>query len=324
MHKMDLILYGLLDKYLKYLKFSKSFSLLTLKSYKTDLFQFFGQKVEKIPSSKLKNSTVLKKIKKNELSKASSKQLQNLIKNKISKHLSAWSAWSPATRNRKIASLKSFFKWLYQEGFIQEDINTKLKSPKVPSKIPHFLSVDEVKTLIQTCENEQKKDPSLTKDLTLILILYGGGLRVSEACSAKWKNLSFPDHTLKIRGKGSKERIIVLPQRVLKHLKRIQKKSDTLFENLKERQAYDIVRKWGARAGLSKPISPHVLRHSYATHLLDSGSDLRVLQDLLGHRSLSATQKYTQIHLSKLSRVLRKSHPLSNKKTGPCGEERQA
>ncbi|MDE0151047.1 MAG: tyrosine-type recombinase/integrase [Bdellovibrionales bacterium] len=314
MHNLDFILYGLLDKYLKYLKFSKSFSELTLKSYKTDLFQFFDQNVKKIHFSKLKNSAVLKKIEHNKLDKASSKQLQNLLKNKMNSRLSAWSSWSPATRNRKIASLKSFFKWLYLQGFIQEDINAKIKSPKVPSRIPHFLSVDEVKTLIQTCEDEQKKDPSLTKDLTLILMLYGGGLRVSEACSAKWKNLSFSDHTLKIRGKGSKERIIVLPQKVLKHLKRIQKKSGNIFGNLKERQAYDIVRNWGARAGLSKPISPHVLRHSYATHLLDSGSDLRVLQDLLGHRSLSATQKYTQIHLSKLSKTLKSSHPLSRKK----------
>ena len=315
MHKLNLITYGLLDKYLKYLKFSKSFSSLTLKSYKTDLFQFFGQKALKTPFSKLKNSSVLKKIENSRLDKADSKQLQKLLKSKINSGLSAWSQWSPATRNRKIASLKSFFKWLYQEGFIQEDINAKIKSPKVPSKIPHFLSVDEVKTLIQKCTTEQKKKPALTKDLTLILLLYGGGLRVSEACSAKWNHFNLPDHTLKIKGKGSKERMVVLPQKVLKHLKCIQKKGGNILGNLKERQAYDIVRKWGVKAGLSKPISPHVLRHSYATHLLDSGSDLRVLQDLLGHRSLSATQKYTQIHLSKLSKILKNSHPLSQTKS---------
>ncbi len=314
MHKLDLITYAILDKYLKYLKFSKSFSLLTLKSYKTDLFQFFGQKVAKMPDSKLKNSAVLKKIENNKLDKESQKQLEKLLKSRMNNSLSGWSSWSPSTRNRKVASLKSFFKWLYLEGFIQTDMNAKIKSPKVPSRIPHFLSVDEVNTLIQTCETQQKKETSSTKDLTLILMLYGGGLRVSEACSAKWNHLNFADQTLKIKGKGSKERVIVLPQKVLKHLKRIQKKGGNIFGNLKQRQAYEIVRKWGARAGLSKPISPHVLRHSYATHLLDSGSDLRVLQDLLGHRSLSATQKYTQIHLSKLSKILRSSHPLSKKK----------
>lgn len=314
MLKMDLILYGILCKYLKYLKFSKSFSALTLKSYKTDLFQFFGQKATKAPPSKLKNSAVLKKIENNKLDEESSKQLQKLLKNKMSRNLSGWSRWSPATRNRKIASLKSFFKWLYQEGFIHENINAKIKSPKVPSKIPHFLSVDEVKTLIQRCEEEQKKNPSLTKDLSLIFLLYGGGLRVSEACSARWKDFNLSSYTLKIKGKGSKERMIVLPQKVLKHFKQIQKKEGNILGGLKERQAYDIVRKWGAKAGLNKTISPHVLRHSFATHLLDSGSDLRVLQDLLGHRSLSATQKYTQIHLSKLSKILKNSHPLSNKK----------
>ena len=315
MLKMDLILYGVLCKYLKYLKFSKSFSMLTLKSYETDLFQFFGQKAAKTPPPKLKNSAVLKKIENNKLDKESSNQLTKLLKNKLNRNLlSGWSKWSPATRNRKIASLKSFFKWLYQEGFIQENINTKIKSPKVPFKIPHFLSVDEVKTLIQICEEEQKKNLSVTKDLSLIFLLYGGGLRVSEACSAQWKNFNLSRRTLKIKGKGSKERIIVLPQKVLQHLKRIQKKEGNILGKLKERQAYDIVRKWGVKAGLSKTISPHVLRHSFATHLLDSGSDLRVLQDLLGHRSLSATQKYTQIHLSKLSKILKSSHPLSNKK----------
>ncbi len=313
MHELDLMAYVILCKYLKYLKFSKKFSPLTLKSYKIDLFQFFGRKRIEISSSKLKNSSLLEKIENQQLDMRSQKKLQKFLKNRMNKGLSSWSSWSPATRNRKIASLKSFLKWMHQEGLIHEDMNAKIKSPKVPSKIPHFLSVDEVKTLIQTCTLQQKKDPSFIRDLTLILILYGGGLRVSEACSAQWRHLNFSDQTLKVRGKGSKERVIVLPQIVLKHLRRIQKKEGSICGNLRQRQAYEMVRKWGARAGLSKPISPHVLRHSYATHLLDSGSDLRVLQDLLGHRSLSATQKYTQIHLSKLSKILKTSHPLSKK-----------
>lgn len=291
---------NLLDKYLKYLEFNKSFSKLTLKSYKLDLGQFFSLSAKK-------------KTKKNEVLKKNTKELTQFLKVKINKYKHK-NHWSPATKNRKIASLKSFFKWLYQNRYIDEDLNRKIKSPKIPHKIPHFLSIDEVFSLIETI----KKNQEHKKDLTLILLLYGGGLRVSEACSAKWSDLDISRQTLKIKGKGSKERLIILPDMVIQHLISIKDKIKN-HENkgyifgcsLPQRKAFSIVRDWGVKSGLKKNISPHVLRHSYATHMLDSGSNLRVLQSLLGHQSLSATQKYTQVQLSKLVRTLNQFHPLS-------------
>ena len=316
----------LLSKYLKFLEFYKSSSPLTLKSYKADLEEFFFHK------GKLKvqkNSVLEKQLK---LSSNQKSLFTQFLKTKIKSRKSFKTWLSPATKNRKTAVLKSFFKWLHQNHYVTEDLNRKIKSPKVPFKIPLFLSPDEIMTLIETIK---KSKPRRQKDLDLclVLLLYGGGLRVSEACSARWRNLNFDENTLKIKGKGSKERFIALPLFVINHLTTFKnnilkntqssakkqknsftfKKSEYIFGPgpLSQRKAYSIVRSWGIKAGIKKNISPHVLRHSYATHLLESGADLRVLQKLLGHNSLSATQKYTQIRLSKLTKVLNTHHPLS-------------
>ena len=290
-----------LDKYLKYLKFSKNFSPLTLKAYKIDLEQFFFS--ERRPKKRL--------------SPENTENFELFLRKSLMKNLEQWGKWSSSTRNRKIAALKSFFKWLYHNNYIQEDLNQKIKTPRKKVKIPLFLSVDEVKTLIQTLSQSKKKDPSLKRDLILVLLLYGGGLRVSEACASEWSFLNFSEQTLKVRGKGGKERIVVLPEMVFRHLKSFEKKGRYIFgeKPLGVRRAYSIVRKWGARAGLKQNISPHVLRHSFATHLLESGSDLRAIQDLLGHRSLSATQKYTTVRMAQLTRTLQKHHPVQNKKS---------
>ena len=306
MKKLQYNPFFLIEDYLKHLKFNKSYSDLTLKAYQKDLIQFFSS-----PSNRKQMGDL-------EQSSSSKQALATLIKHKLRVGLKSWHQWSPATRNRKIASLKSFFKWLYQENYLQEDLNQKVKTPKVPFKLPHYLSLDEVMTLIQVITKSQNDQPTTTKELSLILLLYGGGLRVSEACAVEWQHIHFSNHTLKIKGKGGRERIVVLPSMVLQCLKKLQNIEKTKFifgqKPLSPRKAFTIVRKWGLKAGLQKPISPHVLRHSYATHLLESGSDLRIIQNLLGHQSLTATQKYTQIQLSKLTQTLNKHHPLTNMK----------
>lgn len=303
MQKNNINLTALIGKYLKYLNFNKSASKLTLKAYKYDLEQFFVHK--KRPSSPKKEEYPL-------LDHPS--QLTLFIQSKIRKGFKSWNMWSIATRNRKISAVKSFLKWLYQEGRLLEDLNKKIKSPKTPFKLPHFLSLDEVMSLIQTLS--QAKDPKAPRDLALILLLYGGGLRVSEACSARWSQLNISQKTLKIMGKGQQERLITLPNKVIIHLKTLNRCGLFIFgeKPLNQRKAYSIVRSWGVRAGIHKPISPHVLRHSCATHLLESGLDLRIIQDLLGHRSLSATQKYTQVGLAQLTNTLTHCHPVSHSK----------
>ena len=293
----------IIPKYLKYLEFTKSCSPLTLKSYKLDLSQFLGLKMGD-QGPKMDKNPPLNPKNPHHLSLFLKKNMAKYLKNDL----------SPATKNRKTAALKSFFKWLYQNHYIDEDLNRGIKSPKVPVKIPHFLSLDEVLALIGAIQKSQKKEAK--RDLSLVLLLYGGGLRVSEACFVRWKDLNFSKHTLKIKGKGAKERFIVLPSLVIEHLLSVKNKDIYVFgkKPLPQRKAYTIVRDWGIKAGLKKNISPHVLRHSYATHILESGCDLRVLQDLLGHESLSATQKYTHIRLTQLSKTLNQFHPLSSKK----------
>ena len=310
MKKSVLDIHFLIDKYLKYLHFNKSASKLTLKAYRRDLEQFFVP----LKSGKLEKNEVLKNESRNQDKKLISQKLLFLVQDKMKAGLGQWREWSPSTRNRKISSLKSFLKWLYQEGYILEDLNRKIRSPKVPFKLPLFLSLDEVMSLIQVLVQAQDGKAEAKRDLALIFLLYGGGLRVSEACSVRWDQLDFSQKTLKIKGKGSQERLIVLPEKVLRHLNTLDRKGVFIFgKPLDQRRAYSIVRNWGVRAGIKKPISPHVLRHSYATHLLESGSDLRVIQDLLGHRSLSATQKYTQVRLAKLTKILNQHHPVPSK-----------
>ena len=288
---------------------------MTLKAYKNDLEQFFFLKPQ-TTSSKTKEKATFEDAP-SSVENPSKQHLTAILKKKLKgDFFSSWGSWSPATRNRKVACLKSFFKWLYIHYYISEDLSIRIKTPSVPVKIPYFLSVDETKSLIQTIEKAQQKDEKWTRDLVLVLLLYGGGLRVSEACGVEWKHVDFEEQTLKVKGKGSYERVVVLPDMVFKNLKLMKREGDYIFgkNKLSTRTAFSIVRGWGVRTGFNKNISPHVLRHSYATHLLDSGSDLRVIQDLLGHRSLSATQKYTQVKLSKLSRTLKTYHPASKKK----------
>ncbi len=213
----------------------------------------------------------------------------------------------PASKARKIASVKGFLKWLYQNGHSDKPIGEILRGPKVPQKLPRYLSVDEVVAVI-------KAEKDNLQSLSLILLLYGGGLRVSEACNLKWRDCDFSKNAIRVLGKGGKERMAVLAPVVGSYLQKLPRDSDFVFgNNFSTRKAYDIIRNSGARAGLLKPIHPHALRHSYATHLLSDGADLRVLQELLGHTSLHATQKYTHLSLDELARTMEAHHPMNKK-----------
>jgi integrase/recombinase XerC/integrase/recombinase XerD len=151
----------------------------------------------------------------------------------------------------------------------------------------------------------------------LLLLLYGGGLRVSEACGLRWKDLITSARSIRVEGKGGRERMVALPELCWKELQGLERSATYVLggdQALSTRQAYQWVREAGESADLLKPLHPHALRHSYATHLLSSGADLRVLQELLGHRSLAATQKYTHMSLDHLARVMENHHPLSASK----------
>lgn len=225
-----------------------------------------------------------------------------------------WAPLKPASRNRKNAVLKGFFGWLYEEGLIQEPVAEAIVIPKVPQKIPHFISPDEAVSLLKALKSTPNSKP---EERALILLLYGGGLRVSEACGLKWSQFDASKRALNIKGKGGKERNIALVKVASDALSELPHRGEYIFgeKPMNTRHAYDVVRNWGAKAGLLKPLHPHALRHSYATHLLSSGTDLRILQELLGHESLTATQKYLHLSLDSLARTMESNHPLGEKRT---------
>jgi integrase/recombinase XerC/integrase/recombinase XerD len=293
-----------IDNFLKYKENVGSCSPLTIKAYRNDLHQVFDNKLNDIYKIE---------------------ELWSLARPSVSK----WGQLSLASRNRKIATLKSFFGWLFEQKLVDTDYSNQIVCPKVPKKIPHFLSVDEVLSVLKylngslKAKNNEEQKLKILKTKSLFLLLYGSGLRITEACSLKWNQVRLNDQKILVKGKGSKERYTIIPSfcvQVLKDLKetRTSKQDEYVFGAaiLNSRVGYEWIRQLGRDAGLLNNLHPHALRHSYATHLLSSGTNLRVLQNLLGHESLQATERYTHLTVDHLARLVEDTHPLSKIKTG--------
>lgn len=282
-------------KYMKYMEYIRSSSPLTLRHYLLDLRQAFSPtpedpRLESLPKS-LTEAQVL----------TTARGAFN----------GPWSRLSLASRNRKAATLKSFFGWAFDNQLLEKDLATQITCPKVPRKLPHFLSVDEILSVLKTFK---RADADELREEVLFLLLYGGGLRVSEACGLKWSDIQLTQRVLRVRGKGNKERVVVLPrlcQQALESLKKITD-GDYVFGEvpLPTRRAYNIIHQRGIQADLIQSLHPHALRHSFATHLLSSGANLRTLQEMLGHESLQATEKYTHLGMDQLARTMETMHPL--------------
>lgn len=296
---MNLKIQEQIHNYLKYQENFNTFSKHSLKAYRTDLEQAFINKLELV---------------------CSAEDLWGHSRGAIQ----IWGGLSLASRNRKIATLKSFFNWLFEQKQIQSNYANQLVCPKVPKKIPHFISVDEVISVLKHLSTPLQNDEAQKKsDLqkTLFLVLYGAGLRISEACNLKWKEINLVEQKILVHGKGNKERYAVIPHFCVEHLQYFEKKYKTaedvfLFGStaLNPRTGFEYIRTLGAAAGLMNNLHPHALRHSYATHLLASGTNLRTLQMLLGHDSLQATEKYTHLSVDHLARLVEKTHPLAKLK----------
>jgi len=279
---------GLLESFIKDLEIIGGASPHTLRAYQADLKLVF--KPKDLPLS-LNEELLLK-------------HLQRAQK--------TWSHLSKATRQRRTATLKSLMNWLYQKHFITKNVSALLQAPKVPHKLPLYLSVDEVMSLH---EHLKKSQESFT--YALFHLLYGGGLRVSEACHLKWSDIRLKEKKLCVLGKGQKQRWIALPKTSIDALQALStKESPYVFGEapLNTRKAYEMIRQAGKKTGLLRPIHPHALRHSFATHMLSDGTDLRTLQEILGHTQLQATQKYLHLELSQIARSMEEHHPLGKKK----------
>lgn len=307
-------LYQNISKYLKYMAFVRTASPLTLRAYWLDLQQAF-----KIPMTVLVTGWGPQPHRSFKAEGDAFKVFDRILSEEqlLTESRAAFQGWTSlalSSRNRKAATLKSFLGWAHAENLTGKDLSERISCPKVPGRLPHYLSVDEITSLLASF-SEESGEESLRQQ-SLILLLYGGGLRVSEACRLEWKSIDFSRRLLRIMGKGSKERLVPVPQKTLDILKLLRAKvsSDFVFgeKALDPRVAYGWVRERGRKTGLINELHPHALRHSYATHLLSGGANLRTLQELLGHESLRATEKYTHLGMDQLARTMEKSHPLGN------------
>jgi len=228
---------------------------------------------------------------------------------------------SAVSRARKLSTLRSFMRHLKRVGAIEADPTELLEAPYRRRRLPRALSRDQASELL---EGEAAGRTPL-RDRAVLELLYGAGLRASEAAGANLGDLDLSALTIQVQGKGRKERICLFWQTckaaLLDYLsgeRVMPRQGDALFTNpnggrLSTRSLQNVVKRWAARAGLEAQISPHSLRHSFATHLLDGGADLKSVQQLLGHESLATTQIYTHVSIERLRAAVDRAHPLSKR-----------
>ena len=232
-----------------------------------------------------------------------------------------------STVARKLSALRTFFKFVLREKIISNDPVCDITGPKIGKYLPTFLTVDEVFLLLET---PGKKDRYMLRDLAILELLYSTGMRVAELVSRNLLNLDFTTEMLRVRGKGNKERLVPVGRPALEAVSAWTGQRDQLIADrakrgrpvekealflngrgsrLTTRSVERLVKSYGERAGIPQIVTPHALRHSFATHLLEMGADLRSVQELLGHASLSTTQRYTHLTLDHLTEVYDKAHP---------------
>lgn len=224
---------------------------------------------------------------------------------------------SPITRARKLSTLRAFSKFLKREGLIENDPTDALEAPIRRKTLPKALSKQQAHELLEVAP--ETKTP--LRDAALLELMYAAGLRVSEAIGANLSDLDFREGSIRVRGKGNKDRVALFGEpcgkaleAYLKLERQLPLKGDPVFTNsegerLNVRTAHRIVKRWALQAGLPPETSPHTLRHSFATHLLDGGADLKSVQQLLGHESLATTQIYTHVSIERLKDAVEKAHP---------------
>jgi integrase/recombinase XerD len=223
--------------------------------------------------------------------------------------------------SRACAAIKSFYQFLFKERIIDEDPTINLDSPKLEHRLPKVLTVEEVEKLL--CQPDMS-NPLGMRDKSMLELLYATGMRVSELISIAVEDVNLEMGFLRCTGKGSKERIVPVGTIAVEYLEHYitnarktilnGKKSNILFlnrqgNNMTRQGFWKIIKKYSRQAGVNKQITPHTLRHSFATHLLENGADLRAVQEMLGHADISTTQIYTHITRNKIKEVYDKTHP---------------
>jgi integrase/recombinase XerD len=228
---------------------------------------------------------------------------------------------APSSMRRNVSAVRSYFRFMLGEGELVRDPSERLETPKRWRTLPEVLTVDEAERLLSAPSLDE---PMAFRDRAMLELAYGAGLRVSEWISISMRDVMMEDHLVRVFGKGSKERLVPIGRKAIgavaiylrelrPRLEKGQGKS-ILFLNargepLSRMGAWKILRKYVLQAGITKPVSPHTLRHSFATHLLEGGADLRAVQEMLGHADISTTQIYTHVDREYLRSVHKQFHP---------------
>ncbi len=236
---------------------------------------------------------------------------------------------SPYTQSRVISGIKAFFRYLMLEKIIDSNPSELIESPRLGRKLPDVLNIDDVSKIIDGID---LSDPNGERNKAIFETLYGCGLRVSELINLKISELHFREGILSVTGKGNKQRLVPIgtsaQQQIERYLKEIRihieprkGAEDIVFLNrnggkLSRQMIFIIVKKRVEQAGINKKVSPHTFRHSFATHLVQNGADLRAIQELLGHVSITTTEIYTHLDSDDLRRAILNYHPRNKKETG--------
>jgi integrase/recombinase XerD len=289
-----------LQQFIHYLTVEKGLSKNTLESYKRDLKQYFGY-----------------------LKKTGHPNVEETTRQDIVSHLKALRDQGKAssTISRSMASIRAFYQFLIRDQKIKNDPSVHLETPKIERRLPKVLSISEVETLLRA---PQTSTPFGQRDGAMLELLYATGIRVSELISLTTEDVHLQMGFIKCMGKGSKERIIPLGKVAIDSLEtyiqagrvklNTKKRENALFLNhhgnpISRQGFWKIIKKHAKDAGIKKEITPHTLRHSFATHLLENGADLRSVQEMLGHADISTTQIYTHVTKTRLKDVYSKAHP---------------
>ncbi|MBQ7890197.1 MAG: tyrosine recombinase XerC [Erysipelotrichaceae bacterium] len=299
----------ILERYLGYLKNTRSGSKHTLDAYSRDLTRFVNY-MEKRGIAEFEMITKLDVL----------DYTQELKSGKLT-----GKSLSDSSYARNLSTLKSFFKYLNLHEGIENNPVRSFKAHQKGRKIPEFLTLDEVAALLNSFD---LTDPIQLRNRCIVEVMYACGLRLSETATLSLSKISFSEEILVVHGKGDKERMIPFYPGCAEIMKQYLKEARPLWDTGKTemfflnqrggplggRSIETMLKKACIQAGLPEYVHPHMIRHSFATHLLDNGADLRLVQELLGHENLSTTQIYTHVTVDRLSDIVRKAHPLSKKK----------
>jgi tyrosine recombinase XerC len=318
---MQDIAYAWVDRFVSYLEAEKHASRYTVRNYRSDLVGNLKHGTEKGFFQFLDSRGITS------LGAVDKGAIRDYLGYLVDQHV------AKVSLARKLSAIRSFYRYLMRERFIERNPVELIVSPKLERRLPEFLTIEEMLKLIKIPDVSK---PYGRRDRAIIELFYGAGMRVSELAGLNLQQLDLDSREIRVTGKGNKERVVIIGLPAVQALEAYLHQSrpefagkhsgDAVFLNYKgdrltQRWVQKMLVKYASAAGIDKAVHPHLLRHTFATHLLDGGADLRVVQDLLGHANLATTQIYTHVTQKQARRVYMASHPLASSKDNNNGRD---